>query len=88
MPDPNFLSPPAMPMPSGSPLAQIHSDLVELTKAMNRLTQQVAASFPTFVSVPANSAATGVAGQMSYDAGFFYICTGAGAWRRVAIAAF
>jgi hypothetical protein len=36
------------------------------------------------VAAPASAAASGTAGQISYDASFFYVCTAANTWRRVA----
>lgn len=39
------------------------------------------------VDVPANAADTGVAGQIAWDASFFYVCVAANSWTRVAIAA-
>jgi hypothetical protein len=41
-----------------------------------------------FTTVPATAASTGTAGQMAYDANYFYICTAANTWKRVAIATF
>lgn len=80
---PNFTSPPVMGMASGNPLAQIHTDLLELTKAINRMTQQVAASFPQYVSPPATTADPGIAGQVAYDGTYFYICVANATWGRV-----
>jgi hypothetical protein len=39
------------------------------------------------VPTPLTAASPGVPGQVSYDDGFFYQCTAANVWRRVAIAA-
>ncbi len=36
--------------------------------------------------VPATAAATGFAGQISWDSGFIYICVATDTWKRVAIA--
>ena len=37
-------------------------------------------------SVPASAGATGVAGQIAYDASYVYICTATNTWKRAAIA--
>lgn len=37
------------------------------------------------VSVPVSATASGIAGQVAYDASYFYICVAANTWRRVAI---
>jgi len=42
------------------------------------------AALPSFT--PASAAATGVAGQVTRDANFIYICTATNTWKRVAIA--
>lgn len=34
---------------------------------------------------PASSSDTGIAGQVAYDASFFYLCTATNTWGRVAI---
>jgi len=39
-------------------------------------------------TVPATSAATGIAGETAFDASNFYICVAANTWRKVTIAAF
>lgn len=39
-----------------------------------------------YVGVPASAGASGVAGEVSYDASFWYVCTAANTWKRVAIA--
>jgi hypothetical protein len=39
------------------------------------------------VAVPASSTASGIAGQVAYDANYSYICVAANAWKRAAIAA-
>ena len=45
----------------------------------------VIVSSPT---VPANSTANGVSGQLSWDASYIYLCVAPGVWRRVAHSAF
>lgn len=45
-------------------------------------------STPTWVfPAPPTAASPGIAGQMSFDAGFFYVCVAANSWVRVAIVA-
>lgn len=39
-----------------------------------------------WVAVPASATATGTAGQVAYESGFFYICVATDTWERVAIA--
>lgn len=39
------------------------------------------------VTVPLSATASGAAGQVAYDANYFYICTATNTWKRVAIAA-
>lgn len=60
----------------------------EMTTAINNLTTQVGTSFPQWVAVPATATSSGVAGQVAYEAGFFYVCVSSNVWRRVAIAVF
>jgi hypothetical protein len=40
---------------------------------------------PNLVSAPATASSTGTAGQVAYDASYFYVCTGTNTWKRVAI---
>jgi hypothetical protein len=42
---------------------------------------------PALVPVPLSATATGVIGQVSFDQNYFYVCTNANTWKRVAIAA-
>ena len=39
-------------------------------------------------SAPSSSTAAGVAGQTAYDANYFYVCTAANTWKRVALSSF
>lgn len=39
-------------------------------------------------SPPANSTATGLAGQIAVDANYIYVCTASNTWKRVALSAF
>lgn len=36
----------------------------------------------SWVTPPASAASAGVAGQVAYDASFFYVCYGSGNWLR------
>lgn len=40
---------------------------------------------PSWVPAPANSSSPGTAGQIAYDAGYFYVCVQASQWRRTPI---
>lgn len=42
-------------------------------------------TIPTWVAAPATSASAGSAGNIAYDASYFYVCVAANTWRRVAI---
>jgi len=39
-----------------------------------------------WAGVPASAAATGTAGQVAYESGWFYVCVATDTWQRVAIA--
>lgn len=41
----------------------------------------------SWADVPATAASAGTAGDVAYDANFFYVCTAASTWKRVPIAA-
>jgi hypothetical protein len=51
---------------------------------INSPTAGYALGIPT--KTPASAAATGTAGNISWDANFIYVCTAANTWKRVAIA--
>lgn len=38
-----------------------------------------------WVAAPATSSATGTAGQIAYDADYFYVCVATNSWKRVPI---
>lgn len=40
---------------------------------------------PNLVSAPSTASSTGTAGQVAYDASYFYVCTATNTWKRVAI---
>lgn len=40
---------------------------------------------PQVVAAPATATSTGTAGQIAYDASFFYVCTATNTWRRAAL---
>ena len=52
--------------------------------ALGGLRQAILETFPNFVTVPANSTASGVAGQVAYDSTHFYWCVSSNSWVRVA----
>ena len=43
---------------------------------------------PNWQPAPATATSAGIAGQVAYDSGFFYICVATSTWKRVAIATF
>lgn len=67
----------------------IDGELNSLTAAFNTLQAFVQSGGSViFVTPPASSSSTGTAGQMSYDANFFYVCVATNTWRRVSIVSF
>lgn len=51
--------------------------------AINNLTQTMSAIFPTgFVTVPANSTASGTIGSFAVDSSHLYVAIGANSWLR------
>ena len=38
-----------------------------------------------WVAAPVHNTSTGIAGQIAYDSGFFYVCISSNSWARVAI---
>lgn len=42
-------------------------------------------SMSLFTSVPATSESAGTAGQMAYDASYFYVCTALNTWKRATL---
>lgn len=42
-------------------------------------------SIPIYVTPPATSTSAGVAGQVAYDASYWYVCVQTNIWRRTAI---
>jgi hypothetical protein len=51
-------------------------------------TLDVNGTFRVAPATPATSSATGVAGQVSWDANYMYVCTAANTWKRVALTTF
>lgn len=43
-------------------------------------------AFLSFVAPPATSTSAGTAGQIAYDANYFYICTATNTWARTTLA--
>lgn len=39
---------------------------------------------PQIVDAPASASASGSAGQIAFDASYFYVCTATDTWRRIA----
>lgn len=62
--------------------------VLSVAQAVNNLERTVNAKFPDWVAVPASASASGVAGQVAYASGFFYVCVSSNTWQRVAIATF
>ncbi len=54
-----------------------------LVVALNTLNNTINTRFPNWVSVPSNSTASGVAGQVAYDSTHLYWCVSANSWVRV-----
>lgn len=54
-----------------------------LVVALGDLNKTVGETFPNFVTAPANSSASGVAGQVAYDNTHFYWCVSSNSWLRV-----
>jgi hypothetical protein len=53
-----------------------------LVVAVNGIANAINSKFPDWVTAPASSGASGVAGQVAYDATHFYVCYQANAWLR------
>jgi hypothetical protein len=41
--------------------------------------------YPVTVAAPATASSAGLAGQIAYDASYFYVCTATNTWKRVSI---
>ena len=50
--------------------------------AINALNNTINTRFPNWVAAPANSTASGVAGQVAYDSTHFYVAVSSNAWLR------
>lgn len=46
------------------------------------IAQAITATFPNFVTVPANSTASGVAGQVAFNSTGFFWCYASNSWAR------
>ncbi len=57
--------------------------LGDIVNALSTLNSTIGNTFPNWVSVPANSSASGVAGQVAYDGMHFYWCVSSNSWVRV-----
>lgn len=62
--------------------------LQQLVIGQSALTTAINNKFPNWVAVPPLFNSPGVAGQVAYEPGFFYICVASDHWQRVAIANF
>lgn len=71
-----------------SQLAGLISAIQNLVIGQSLLITTINNKWPNWVEVPVNSASNGVAGQVAYEAGFFYVCVASNHWQRVAIANF
>lgn len=70
-------------------LDDINSNLLSLVNNVGQVLKAVQTTFPgQFVAVPATSSSTGIPGQFSYNASFFYLCVASNSWRRIALATF
>ena len=61
-----------------------------LVVAINALNNTINTRFPNWVTAPANSTASGVAGQVAYSGSatttsFFYVCISSSQWGRVTL---
>ena len=56
----------------------------DLTVATKNAIRDKIETMPSYVSVPASPVATGTAGQISYDATYWYACVATDTWKRVA----
>ena len=61
---------------------QMVSIAQNLVVALNGVANAINTRFPNWVTVPANSTASGVAGQVAYDSTAIYWCYAANSWRK------
>ncbi len=65
--------------PSNTQMVTIGQNLVV---AINTLNNTINTRFPNWVSVPSNSTASGVAGQVAYDSTAIYWCYAPDSWLK------
>lgn len=66
---------------TGSPVTSGSTKLVRSGAVYNAV-----ATRAELVSAPASAGATGTAGQVAYESGWFYVCVATDTWQRVALA--
>lgn len=59
-----------------------------ILNAINSLNTTIGQTFPQFVAAPPTASSAGVAGQVAYDTGFFYVCVSSNTWKRTALSTF
>ena len=78
------------PVGGGPASGQFLAALQSITQSVNSeaaaLTALVSATATrNWVAAPAHNTSAGVAGQIAYDSGFFYVCFATNSWGRIAI---
>lgn len=73
---------------NASELAGVITVLQQIVVNQSALIAAINSKFPNWVAVPATAVDTGVAGQVAYESGWFYVCVASNTWERVAIATF
>lgn len=63
-------------------LTQLITVLQNGVVAINELNQTVGQTFPNWVTAPASSTASGVAGQVAYDTTGFYVAVSSNSWLK------
>ncbi len=53
-----------------------------IVQNLGLIQQAITSTFPNFVTVPANSTASGVPGQVAYNATGFFWCYASNSWAR------
>ena len=65
---------------------QLNAVTLAISQAINNINTTINNKFPSWVAAPATATSSGIAGQVSYSSGFFYICVASNTWQRVTIA--
>lgn len=71
--------------PQTGGLGNIVTTLNNMVRQQGVLIQTINDKWPDWVEVPAVHNSPGVAGQVAYDTGFFYVCISSNLWKRVAL---